>query len=65
MKTNLLIGLVAAWALALEVEREPGALEAASGALRAGLFANLHPDYVSKLMLDALVWTGKDAPTLA
>jgi pimeloyl-ACP methyl ester carboxylesterase len=36
-----------------------------SGALRAGRFANAHPESVDKLMLDALVWTGKDAPTLA
>ena len=52
------------------IERETGQARAAyfgqsSGALRAGLFANLYPQHVSKLMLDALVWTGKDAPTLA
>lgn len=35
-----------------------------SGALRAARFANFHPDKVDKLMLDAFVWTGKDAPTL-
>jgi alpha-beta hydrolase superfamily lysophospholipase len=36
-----------------------------SGALRAARFANQHPDHVDKLALDAFVWTGKDAPTLA
>ena len=36
-----------------------------SGALRAARFANQHPDNVEKLALDAFVWTGKDAPTLA
>jgi pimeloyl-ACP methyl ester carboxylesterase len=36
-----------------------------SGALRAARFANQHPDNVDKLALDAFVWTGKDAPTLA
>ena len=35
-----------------------------SGALRAGLFANQHPQHVDALSLDAFVWTGKDAPTL-
>ena len=35
-----------------------------SGALRAARFANFHPDKVDKLILDAFVWTGKDAPTL-
>lgn len=36
-----------------------------SGALRAGLFAQRHPDRVSRLALDAFVWTGEGAPTLA
>ena len=36
-----------------------------SGALRAARFANFHPQSVDKLILDAFVWTGKDAPTLA
>lgn len=36
-----------------------------SGALRAGLFAQRHPERVARLALDALVWTGKDSPTLA
>ena len=36
-----------------------------SGALRAARFANQHPDHVVKLALDAFVWTGEGAPTLA
>jgi pimeloyl-ACP methyl ester carboxylesterase len=35
-----------------------------SGALRAARFANFYPEHVQKLVLDAFVWTGKDAPTL-
>ena len=35
-----------------------------SGALRAARFANFYPDSVDKLIVDAFVWTGKDAPTL-
>ena len=35
-----------------------------SGALRASAFAEKFPDRVSKLALDAFVWTGKDSPTL-
>ena len=35
-----------------------------SGALRAALFAERHPDRVSRLALDAYVWTGEGAPTL-
>lgn len=35
-----------------------------SGALRAARFANFYPDHVERLILDAFVWTGKDAPTL-
>lgn len=35
-----------------------------SGALRAALFAQNHPDRVSRLALDAFVWTGEGAPTL-
>ncbi len=35
-----------------------------SGALRAARFANFHPESVDKLIVDAFVWTGKDAPTL-
>jgi len=36
-----------------------------SGALRAALFAQRHPDRVARLALDAFVWTGKGSPTLA
>jgi pimeloyl-ACP methyl ester carboxylesterase len=36
-----------------------------SGALRAGLFAQNHPELVSRIALDAMVWTGKGSPTLA
>jgi pimeloyl-ACP methyl ester carboxylesterase len=35
-----------------------------SGALRAALFAQRHPDRVARLALDAFVWTGQGAPTL-
>jgi len=36
-----------------------------SGALRAALFAQRHPERVVRLALDAFVWTGKGSPTLA
>jgi alpha-beta hydrolase superfamily lysophospholipase len=36
-----------------------------SGALRAARFAMQHPAHVQMLALDAFVWTGKGAPTLA
>ena len=36
-----------------------------SGALRAALFAERHPQRVARLALDAYVWTGKGSPTLA
>ena len=35
-----------------------------SGALRAALFAERHPDLVARLALDAMVWTGEGSPTL-
>ncbi len=35
-----------------------------SGALRAARFANVHPQHVERLALDAFVWTGEGAPTL-
>ena len=35
-----------------------------SGALRAALFAQRHPERVARLVLDAFVWTGEGAPTL-
>src|SRR5437764_1222514 len=36
-----------------------------SGALRAALFAQNHPEMVARLALDAMVWTGEGSPTLA
>ena len=36
-----------------------------SGALRAALFAERHPERVKRLALDAFVWTGDGSPTLA
>ena len=36
-----------------------------SGALKAALFAERHPDRVARLALDAFVWTGEGSPTLA
>jgi pimeloyl-ACP methyl ester carboxylesterase len=35
-----------------------------SGALRAALFAQHHPERVKRLALDAMVYTGKGSPTL-
>src|SRR3954469_18271763 len=35
-----------------------------SGGLRAGLFAQRHPERVRRLVLDAFVWTGEGSPTL-
>jgi pimeloyl-ACP methyl ester carboxylesterase len=35
-----------------------------SGALRAAMFAQRHPERVGRLALDAMVWTGADSPTL-
>ncbi|HEX7559933.1 MAG TPA: alpha/beta fold hydrolase, partial [Usitatibacter sp.] len=35
-----------------------------SGALKAALFAQRNPDSVSRLALDAFVWTGEGSPTL-
>ena len=35
-----------------------------SGALKAALFAERHPERVSKIALDAFVWTGEGSPTL-
>ncbi|MBV8538278.1 MAG: alpha/beta hydrolase, partial [Alphaproteobacteria bacterium] len=35
-----------------------------SGALRAALFAQRHPEMVSRVALDAMVWTGEGSPTL-
>jgi len=36
-----------------------------SGALRAALFAERHPEMVARVALDAMVWTGEGSPTLA
>jgi pimeloyl-ACP methyl ester carboxylesterase len=36
-----------------------------SGALRAAMFAEAHPERVQRLALDAFVWTGESSPTLA
>jgi len=36
-----------------------------SGALKAALFAQQHPERVARLALDAFVWTGEGSPTLA
>jgi pimeloyl-ACP methyl ester carboxylesterase len=36
-----------------------------SGALRAALFAQRHPEMVARLALDAMVWTGQGSSTLA
>ena len=36
-----------------------------SGAVRAALFAQRHPQLVARLALDAMVWTGEGSPTLA
>src|SRR6187455_243359 len=35
-----------------------------SGALRAAMFAQRHPERVARLALDSFVWTGKGSPTL-
>jgi pimeloyl-ACP methyl ester carboxylesterase len=35
-----------------------------SGALKAALFAERHPDRIARLALDAMVWTGEGSPTL-
>jgi pimeloyl-ACP methyl ester carboxylesterase len=35
-----------------------------SGALKLGLFAERHPSWIDKLILDAFPWTGEGAPTL-
>jgi pimeloyl-ACP methyl ester carboxylesterase len=48
--------------------RNPGPLLVygiSSGALRAAMFAERHPERVKRLALDAFVWTGEGSPTLA
>jgi pimeloyl-ACP methyl ester carboxylesterase len=52
------------------IQRETGAKSLlvygiSSGALKAALFAERHPERVSRLALDAFVWTGEGSPTLA
>jgi alpha-beta hydrolase superfamily lysophospholipase len=52
------------------VERETGSRAVAmyggsSGALRAALYAQKHPERVARLMVSALVYTGAGSPTLA
>jgi pimeloyl-ACP methyl ester carboxylesterase len=52
------------------MERETGQKKAAfygqsSGALRAAAFAEVRPENVERLILDAFVWTGEGSPTLA
>jgi pimeloyl-ACP methyl ester carboxylesterase len=51
------------------VLRESGAKQLlvygiSSGALKAALFAQRHPERVARLALDAFVWTGDGSPTL-
>jgi pimeloyl-ACP methyl ester carboxylesterase len=51
------------------IERETGVRKCAyygqsSGSLRAALFAQLHPEHVDRLVLDAFVWTGEGSRTL-
>ena len=36
-----------------------------AGALRAAVYTSRHPSRVSRLAMDAFVWTGQDSPTLA
>jgi pimeloyl-ACP methyl ester carboxylesterase len=52
------------------VLRESGAQQLllygiSSGALKAAVFAQRHPERVARLVLDAFVWTGEGSPTLA
>ena len=35
-----------------------------SGALKAALFAQQHPERIARIVLDAFVWTGEGSPTL-
>lgn len=46
-------------------ERRMNVYGISSGALRAAAFAERRPERVSRLALDAYVWTGKGSPTLA
>ncbi len=44
--------------------RAPMIYGISSGALKAALLAQRHPEMVSRLVLDAFVWTGENSPTL-
>jgi len=59
--------VAAATAYMAGVADEPRVLVygSSSGALRAALFAQRHPERVQRLALDAFVWTGQGSPTLA
>ena len=59
--------VAAATAYMASVADEPRVLVygSSSGALRAALFAQRHPERVQRLALDAFVWTGEGSPTLA
>lgn len=51
------------------IEKTTGARELlvygiSSGALKAALFAQRHPEHIARLALDAFVWTGEGSPTL-
>src|SRR4029078_9993648 len=46
------------------VKEAPMLIGFSSGALRAALFAQKHPDRVKRLGLDAMVYTGEGSPTL-
>lgn len=48
----------------LRGERKLHVYGISSGALRAALFAQRHPELVARLALDAMVWTGEGSPTL-
>jgi pimeloyl-ACP methyl ester carboxylesterase len=58
--------LAAASELVLEESKEDKLLVygISSGALKAALFAQRHPERVKRLALDAFVWTGEGSPTL-
>ena len=58
--------LAAATDYILGIRDTPGFLTygISSGALRAALFAERHPERVARLALDAFVWTGEGSPTL-
>jgi pimeloyl-ACP methyl ester carboxylesterase len=55
----------ASYIRALNGEKPMHVYGISSGALRAALFAQRHPDFVDRLALDAMVWTGEGSPTLA